>query len=579
MAATRAQTLRLRRLALPQAPAISAEQALLAVGVLILGYLVLGPLLILVATSLHQVDSSDPFALTLENFSGILSHASGVTLVWNSLVYAVGSAAIAIVLGGVLAWLVERTDAPLRSTTYLAMFLSIALPGIFKVIGWIILLGPRAGYFNLLLGRLLGGDAAINLFSLGGMIFVEGLMWTPTAFLLMGAPLRLMDPSLEEAAQMSGASRWQTFRRVTIPLMAPACLAVGLLAIVRMLEAFEVPALLGIPGRSLVLSSQIYIAMRTGIVTSYEEPSAYAVLLIVPVVAGLLLYRRVVAHAERYQVVTGKGFRPARTILGRWWGAATGLMVLVMLLMVLPLLALLWTSLLPFAMAPSPEAFGRLTLGNYAQLAVAPRLIDALGNTLVVSVAAASAVMVLVTVCAWLVNRTRLRGRAVLDYLTIAPLAFPGLVLGVALLTIYLRVPVPIYNTLAILIVALSTRFVPFGMRYASAGLLQIGSELEESGAVSGGPWLQVFARVTVPLILPALFAGWVFVFLHAATELSASVLLSGPRSQVAAVLLFQLWQEGSVNQIGAFSVVFSIPLVVIALALRRATARYGLVV
>ena len=542
----------------------------------VLAYLVLVPLLMLLATSLHAVDHDDPLALTLDNFARVLGRASGQAIVWNSFAYAIGAASTAILLGAVLAWLVERTDAPFRGVAYLAMFLSLALPGIFKVIGWVMLLGPRAGFINLALARVFGGGSAINLFSLGGMIFVEGLLWMPTAFLLVAAPLRSMDPALEEAAQVSGASRWQMLRRVTLPLLAPAGVAVALLAFVRMLEAFEVPALVGLPGRTLVLTSQIFLAMRTGVVTSYEEPSAYAILLTIPVVVGLFLYLRMVDNAEKYQVLRGRGFRPALLALGTWRVPAGLVILLAIGLMLLPLLALLWTSFLPFAMPPSAEALGQLTLASYARMAQTPRLVTSLVNTVIVGLASATIVMLLVAVCAWLVNRSRLRARVILDYLTVAPLTFPGIVLGLALLVIYLRVPLPIYNTLAIIVLALVTRYVPFGMRYASTGLLQIHPELEESASISGGRWHQVFSRVTVPLILPALFAGWVFVFLHAATELSASVLLAGPRSQVASVLLFQLWQEGSTNEIGAFSVIFSLPLVVIALALRQATTRHG---
>jgi iron(III) transport system permease protein len=550
---------------------------LLAVSGAILGYLVIVPAALLVLTSLHVKGADNPLALTLRNFVNLLTTGGGTAVLVNSAVFAVAGAAGAVAIGTLLAWVVERTDSPLRTFTYAVMFISLALPGIFKAVGWIVILGPRAGFLNQALATLLG-DArpVIDIFSLPGMILVEVLVWLPSAFLLMSAPLRQMDPSLEEAGQMSGASRAQTLKRVTMPLVLPSMLALGLLALVRMLESFEVPTLIGLPGRTLVLTSQLYLTMSKGLITSYEEPSAYAVLLTVPVALGLLLYLRLTRQAQRFQTVTGKGFRPVRQALGPWRPLAAAGLAGACLLMLLPVLALTWTSLFNFVIPPSAAALSQVTFANYASVGAIPRLLGSLGNTLLVSVASATVVIALVAVAAWVVIRSRLRARFALDYLATAPLTFPGIVLGLALLQIYLWLQVGVYNTLWILVIAFVTLFLPYGMRYVSAGLLQIREDLEESASASGARWHQGFLRVTMPLCLPALFAGWAFVFLHSATELSASILLSGPRSQVASVLMFQLWQEGQVNQIGAFAVVYTLPLVAIALALLRLSARYG---
>lgn len=561
----------------PASVRFTFEHALLLITGGVLAYLVVGPFVLLLLTSLHVRGSDDLFALTLDNFVRVLSVGGGGAVLVNSFVFALGAASGAIAIGALLAWLVERTDSPLRGFVYTVMFVSLALPGIFKVVGWIVMLGPKAGLLNLALVQLLGPGAVLDIFSLGGMILVEMLLWTPTAFLLMVGPLRQMDPALEEAAHASGANRWQAFRRVTLPLMGPSILAIVILAFVRMLEAFEVPALIGLPGRTVVLTSRLYLSMTRGILPSHEEPSAYAMLLMLPVVLGLLVYLRMTRHAQKYQVITGKGFRLTRMSLGRWRGLSAALVLALSGVMLLPMLALLWASLLPFLVPPTASALSRVSLDNYAAVLAAPRVLGSVTNTLVVSGVSATAVMALVSVGAWVVIRSTLRARVLVDYLATAPLTFPGIVLALALVQIYLRVPIPIYNTLWILVLAFVTRYVPFAMRYASAGLLQIHKELEESAAISGARWHQSFARVTVPLVFPALFAGWVFVFLHACTELSASILLAGPRSQVASVLMFQLWQEGQVSEIGAFAVMFSVPLVGLALLLQRIAARFGI--
>jgi iron(III) transport system permease protein len=561
-----------RRRAIPKP---SVEHAVFWMVILAIGALVVAPLSYLVYTSLH-LKGGGTWNLTLDNFGTVFGADYGIQVIVNSFAFAVGGAGGAILLGTLLAWMVERTDAPFRRFTYTVMFISIALPGLFKVVGWIVLLGPGAGFINNWARSIFGEWAVYNIFSLSGMIFVEILLWVPTAFLLMVAPLRQMDRTLEDAAEMCGAKRFRVLSRITFPLLAPAIGAVGLLALVRMFEAFEVPALIGLPGRRLVLTSVIYQEMTHGITPSYEQPSAYAVLLMIPVSIGLVLYLRMLSRGERYQVVTGKGFKPRVVELGRWrWAAGSALIGLCGLLL-LPMLVLLWASFTQFIVPPSPEAFSHLTLDHYRGLLEFPRLAGAVKNTAIVSLAAATVVMVIASLASWIAVKSRLRGKAVVDYLAMSSLVFPGIVLGLALLQLYLRVPLGIYNTLTIIILALATRYLPFGMRYASTGLIQIHSELEESGASAGGTWRQVFMRITVPLAFPALFAGWVFIFLNAATELSASVLLAGPRSQVLSVLLFELWQEGQVNQTGALAVVISIPLVIVALFLHRMAGKVG---
>jgi iron(III) transport system permease protein len=554
---------------------ISAERVVYLLVVLAICALVVAPLCYLVYTSFHQ-RGGGTFDLTLDNFRNILQGDYGVQVVWNSLAFAVGGAGGAIIVGTFLAWLVERTDVPFRTLTYLVMFVSIALPGLFKVVGSIILLGPGAGFINQWLRSVFGEGAGYNIYSLSGMILVEVMLWVPTAFLLMVAPLRQMDRTLEDAAEMCGARRRHVIGRVTLPLLAPAIGAVGLLAMVRMFEAFEVPALIGLPGRRMVLTSVIYQEMTHGITPSYEDPSAYAVLLMIPVGVGVALYLRLIARGKNFQVVTGKGFKPRIVELGRARWVAGAALVATCLVLTLPILVLVWASFTEFVVPPGREALSQLTFDHYLGLMNFPRLTQAVTNSLIVSIVAATLVMVLAAAASWISVKSRLRGRLAVDYLAMTSLVFPGIVLGLALLQLYLRVPIGIYNTLAIIVLAMSTRYLPFGMRYATTGLVQIDSELEESAASAGGSWRQVFGRITVPLVFPALFAGWVFIFLNSATELSASVLLAGPRSQVLSVLLFEMWQEGQVNQTGALAVVISVPLVLIALAMHKIAGKVG---
>ncbi|MEK6563151.1 MAG: ABC transporter permease subunit, partial [Candidatus Binatota bacterium] len=278
----------------------------------------------------------------------------------------VGSAGCALGVGTLLAWLAERTNAPFRTMAYVSAYLSFGIPGIVKVIGWILLLGPKAGILNVAAAALTGVFPIFNLFSLPGMILVEGLLWTPVVFLLMATPFRSMDPSLEDSAAVFGGSGWQVFKRVTLPLALPSVLAVLILTFVRSLEAFEIPALIGIPAGIDVLTTQIYLQIRGGFLPKYGEASAYSILLMGLVGLSLIPYYRVTRHTHKFTTVTGRGFRPRRIDLASWRWLGGFLLLLLPLVQVLPLGALMWASLLPFAKQPSAEALALLSLRNYA---------------------------------------------------------------------------------------------------------------------------------------------------------------------------------------------------------------------
>ena len=257
-------------------------------------YLVLPPLLFVIVSSIMPPAEETPRIPTLANFTSIFESFSDFKLLlWNSLVFSVGSSAWALVFGTALAWLAERTNARFRGVAYVSAFVSFAIPGIIKVIGWVLLFGPEAGYLNVAFRSLTGVFPFFNVFSMAGMILIEGFLWTPVVFLLMGTPFRSMDPSLEEAAVVSGSSEWQVFRRVTFPMAAPSVLSVLILTFVRSLEAFEIPALIGLPAGIEVLTTQIYMQLKGSIIPDYGHASAYSVILIALVSLALIPYYRI----------------------------------------------------------------------------------------------------------------------------------------------------------------------------------------------------------------------------------------------------------------------------------------------
>jgi iron(III) transport system permease protein len=409
------------------------------------------------------------------------------------------------------------------------------------------------------------------------MIFVDGLHYSPMAFLLMTAAFRAMDPALEESALMSGASVLQVARRITWRLAWPAAAGSLLILLVRAVESFEVPALLGLPVGIEVYTSAIFQAI-------HQYPSqvglacAYAVTLLLMTSVGIYLQSRLGSHGARFATVTGKGFRPRTIDLGRWRYLTAALFFLYFVVIVLlPFLVLVWSSLQRFYSAPSWAALQRITFASYRTVLDYPGFLDIVRNSLLLAFASATTVMLLSAVMSWIVVRSRLGGRWLIDNLASLPLVVPGLVLGLAIMICYLTIDIGIYGTLWILLIAYVTRFLPYGMRYNSASMLQIHKELEESAAMSGASWGMTFRRVVLPLLKPGLLAGWIYVLIVSIRELSSSILLYSPGSEVASVMIWELWQNGQYVELSALGVMLIILLFALVMLAQLAGKRFGI--
>jgi iron(III) transport system permease protein len=542
-----------------------------------LAYLVLPPFFFILHTSLVVDRGLQAGAFTFQHFENIAESLGDVkTLLANSLAFSVGSAGIALVYGTLLAWLAERSDAPFRKLAYVSAYVSFAIPGIIKVVGWIMLLGPKAGMLNAGVVAITGSPL-LNIFSLPGMILVESFLWIPIVFLLMATPFRSMDPSLEEAATTAGSSGWQVFRRVTFPLALPSVLAVLILTFIRSLEAFEIPALIGIPAGVEVLTTKIYLQIKGGLIPKYGEASAYSILLIVLVALGLYPYYRITSKTYKFTTISGKAFRPNRIVLGRWRWLGGCLMLVLPLLQFLPIVAIAWSSFLPFAQVPSRKALSLMTLNNYATAFADSGIIRSVINSLTVSITSASAAVAITFFAAWLIVRASIKARWLLDQMAMLPLVFPGIVMGIAILKMYLFLPVPVYGTIWILVLAFIARYLPYGIRFSHSALLGLHRELEEGAMASGASWFQTVRHVVVPLIMPALLAGWIYIFLITFKELSIALLLYSPGSQVVAVTIWELWDNGHVGELAAFSLVITIGTVIVGSLFLAVAQRYGL--
>jgi iron(III) transport system permease protein len=539
--------------------------------IIVLGYLVLSPLVYLVWRGLT---TGKGFGLS--NITAAYSVAGTPEMLLNSILFAGGSALVSTVTGTALAFFCVRSNAPLKPLLYAASIVPLIVPGILYTISWVYLIGGNVGVIQKMFRAVGMGSVVPDAFSLPGMILIDGLHLSPLVFLLMYAAFRSTDPSLEESAMMSGATVPQTVTRVTLPLVRPALLGAVLIMVVRGLESFETPAVLGMPSGTWVFTSRIYDALHTYPI-KYDQASIYSLSLLLITVAGLLLVQHMNRRSERFQTVTGKGFRPRTLDLGKWrWPVSVGFVLYFIIAVIAPLLILLWMSLLPFYQTPGINALGSLTFSNYAELFHTRGVTQSIKNSVILALTSATAVMLFTAIISWIVLKSQFRGRRLLDLLASFPLAMPGLVLGVSLIFIYLRSPLPIYGTLLILFIAYVTRYLPYGMRYSGSSLAQVGAELEESAKMSGATWRDTFQRIVLPLMAPGLVAGWIYVVVVSVRELSSSILLYSQNTRVMSVTIWEFWQNGQTGVLAALGVCMVVALMALVAIAYKFGAKIG---
>ncbi|MCC6890521.1 MAG: iron ABC transporter permease [Hyphomicrobiales bacterium] len=558
---------------------LDSRWLLIGIPVALVVWLAIAPLTFLVWQSvLTPHTAARPAEFTLDNFRTAYFSAETLALFVNSVIFASGTAVLALMLGTALAWMNERTNTPFKTLFFALSIIPLVIPGILFTVAWMLLASPKIGLINVTLQWLFGTDYVFfNIYTMAGMIWVDGLHYSPIAFLLMTAAFRSMDPSLEESAQMSGASVLQIARRITFRLAWPAVLGSLLILFVRAIESFEVPALLGLPVGIHVYTSAIYQAIHQ-YPSQIGLASSYAITLLVLCCFGIYLQSRLAYQSTRFSTVTGKGFRPRTIDLGRWrWAAAAVFVLYFIVIVLLPFLVLVWTSLQKYYSAPSWDALSRLSFDNYRTVLDYPGFWTTVRNSLFLSLTSATTIMVVAAVIAWVVVRTRIPGRWILDSLASMPLVFPGIVLGLAIMICYLVIDIGIYNTIWIMLVAYVTRFLPYGMRYVSTSMMQIHKELEESAAMSGASWSMNFRRIVLPLLKPGLLAGFIYVVIVSIRELSSSILLYSPGNEVVSIMIWELWQNGQYVELSALGVMLILLLFVLVMIAQLVGRRFGI--
>ncbi len=463
-------------------------------------------------------------SLTLAKYIEAYTDPALAAIILNTVVFTVGSAAVATVLALFLAFLNTRTNIPFKSLFGIISIIPMMIPHILFCVSWALLLNPSNGLFNLLLRELGLSGAAVNIYSMPGMILVEGLLDLPIAYLIVAPAMSAFDVSLEESSKVCGASNLRTLARVTLPVLRPAILAAFILVIVRSLASFAVPAVLGMPGRIYVLASHIYRIIATGFAADYGQAAAVGMSALSASIVLIVIYRRLTAAGEKFVTVTSRGYRPAVIDLKGARLPLCGCVGLISFaLIVLPVAVLFYVSLLPYSMVPSAKALGFMSWKNWLSVIRDPVSFLALKNSVVLGIGGASLGVVLSIFVAYIIVKVRTRAAGVLESLSFLSFSFPGIVIGVGFM---------------------------------------------ESSRVCGAGTLLTLRRVVIPLLVPGIVSGWILMATMFVRELTLSVVLSRPGTEVIAVQILRYAEDGlwgRLSALGIIMIIISTALVAVA--------------
>ncbi len=469
--------------------------------------LILYPLAYLIYGSLRTALPGVPGVFSLDNFvAAFTAHKLGSSLI-NTLILMIGTTLLACPIGIFLVWITSRTDTPFRRQLEIANIFPFLLSPYVAAVAWSLLLSPRVGLLNNFFVKVFHlSEAPFDIYSIGGAIWVLMLYYIPYMYLFVLGSFKAMDPSMEEAARACGSSIFKTTLKVTIPLAAPAIISGSILVFIHSGGMLGVPIHLMMPKGDYVLTTTI-IRFTQMYPQQYGAAAAVSMMLLVVTSMCVFMQRKFLAE-KQFTTVTGKAFRPRLIHLGKWRYVTLGINLFYLFIsVVLPYGTLLMVSFLRFwAGDISPDL---LTFDNYRfALFEDEQTIRSIKNSLFISIVGSFLCLVLTMLVAYLVNRTKTRGRGILDYITTLPVGIPGMVIAVGLLWAWIRSPLPLYGTIWIIMIAFITRYIPYGMRAFSNTMIQLGPELEESARVCGSSWFATFRKILIPLLKPGFMAG-----------------------------------------------------------------------
>ncbi len=526
------------------------------------GVVIITPVLVVLWRSLTSGRLGFTVALNADNYLRVFADKDIWPMLSNSIIYAGGSALLGTGLGGLLAWIVARTNTPGKSLVELMPLYPLLMPPIMKNIAWILLLAPKSGILNGMLGQFLGITYPVfNAFSMAGMIWTFGIACVPLGYLFLLPIFLSFDPSLEESAYIAGSRPVNTMLKITFPLAIPAFISAFVLNFLRALRSFETPVLQGTPGNIKVFVSRVYDSMalefNTGLAT------AYSVVLVILSALTLYFYIRATRFSERYATITGKGYRVRVIDIGPWKYVTFAAVTLYFLAgIAIPFVVLIVVSIIPYFDYDTFMSFpSHMALNNYRTVLQHASFLNGLRNSVLLSIVIAVVTVLFGIVMAFTIHRTRAFGTKIFEFVGTLPLAFPPLVLSVGLVIIF--VGTPLYNSLWALGLGLFVAYFPYAFRNASGAIVNIHKELDEAAWVHGAKWRHVFFRITLPILKPAVGGALFYIFIEAIRNVDVAVLLTAPGLEYGPVTLFEYFRVGQWAEAAAGGVIYLIILIV----------------
>ncbi|WP_207261252.1 iron ABC transporter permease [Desulfovibrio sp. Huiquan2017] len=522
--------------------------------IVIVGFLTVCPVAMLVIGS-FSTDLGTMGGFTLDKYIEAYTDPELLGIIVNTLIFVIGSSFLATVLALFLSYLNNRTDIPCKFIFRVISIIPMMIPHILFSVSWVLLLNPSNGIINLFLRQVLGMEGDLNIYSLHGMILVEGLLDLPIAYLIIAPAMASFDVALEESSRVCGGSTLRTLFRITLPVLRPAIMAAFILSLVRSLASFAVPSVIGMPGRIYVLSTHIYRAVSTGFSADYGKAAALGMVVLASSITLIYLYRFMTSESEKYVTISSRGYRPTVIRLKRArypLFAVVGALSFV--LIVLPVLVLFYTSMVPYSMVPSAKAFSMMSWRHWIAVINDPISLLSLKNSVILGVGGASLGIFLSIFVAYVIVKVRTHASGLLESLSFLSFSFPGIVIGVGFMWFFVQTP--LYATIWALLIGYIATYLPYGVRPLASAFVQVHSHLEESSLVCGASRAQTMRRIVIPLLVPGIVSGWILMATMFVRELTLSVVLSRPGTEVLAVQILRFSEDGLWGRLSALGII-----------------------
>lgn len=535
--------------------------------ILIVGFLTVCPVVMLILGSFSEgLTAFGDF--TIEKYIEAYTDPAFAEVIVNTVIFVLGSSTLATMLALFLAYLNTRTDIPFKFLFRVISLIPMMIPHLLFSVSWALLLNPSNGLLNIVLKTAFFLESPpFNIYSLQGMILVEGLLDLPIAYLIIAPAMASFDVVLEESSRVFGAGTWRTLVRVTLPVLRPAILAAFVLGVVRSLASFAVPSVIGLPGRVRVLATHLYQMIATGFATDYGKAAAVGMSVLATSVTLIFVYRALTSESEKYVTISSRGYRPTVVELKRARIPLFSMVALLSFVMiVLPVAVLIYTSLVPYTMVPSARAFSMMSWRHWIAVLEDPISLLSLKNSLFLGVAGATLGVVLSIFVAYVIVKVRTKAAGILESLSFLSFSFPGIVIGVGFMWFFVQTP--LYATIWALLIGYIATYLPYGIRPLASAFVQIHSHLEESSLVCGASPLTTLRRIIAPLLVPGIVSAWILMATMFLRELTLSVVLSRPGTEVLAVQILRFADDGlwgKLSALGIMMIIISTTLVIVA--------------